>query len=155
MLWRLNRFVFVFLSSSVLSVPPWCNSSLTAAETAKTNYADHVLPVLREKCLNCHNTEKAKGGLDMSNYVKLMAGGSSGVVVKPGDPDDSRLFLLAAHKAEPMMPPQGGPMPAAGLDTIRKWIREGAPETAGSKTVIVNKPKSEVSLVSITRGRPA
>jgi hypothetical protein len=111
--------------------------------------------VLREKCLGCHNAEKSKGGFDLSTYVKLMAGGSSGAVVKPGDPDDSRLFLLAAHKAEPMMPPQGGQMASAGLDTIRNWIREGAAETAGSKVVVVNKPKSEVSLVSITRGRPA
>ncbi|HTK75797.1 MAG TPA: c-type cytochrome domain-containing protein, partial [Gemmataceae bacterium] len=128
---------------------------LTAAEPAKTNYTDHVLPVLRDKCLGCHNAEKSKGGLDLTNYVKLMAGGSSGAVVKPGDPDDSRLFLLAAHKAEPMMPPQGGQMAAAGLDTIRTWIRDGAAETAGSKVVIANKAKSEVSLVSITRGRPA
>jgi len=145
------HLIFFISVCSVFSVV----TLLTAAEPAKTNYTDHVLPVLRDKCLGCHNAEKSKGGLDLTNYVKLMAGGSSGAVVKPGDPDDSRLFLLAAHKAEPMMPPQGGQMAAAGLDTIRTWIRDGAAETAGSKVVIANKPKSEVSLVSITRGRPA
>jgi hypothetical protein len=148
----INSYSLCFFSLYSLCL---CGSFSSAAEPPKTNYADHVLPVLREKCLGCHNAEKSKGGLDLSNYVKLMSGGSSGAVIKPGDPDDSRLFLLAAHKAEPMMPPQGGPLAAAGLDTIRKWIREGAPETAGSKVVIANKPKSEVSLVSITRGRPA
>ncbi|HEY1377373.1 MAG TPA: c-type cytochrome domain-containing protein, partial [Gemmataceae bacterium] len=62
----------------------------SAAEPAKVNYTDHVLPLLRDKCLGCHNGDKARGGLDASNYVKLMEGGSSGAVVKPGDPDDSR-----------------------------------------------------------------
>src|SRR5436309_8548396 len=105
------RFLNSLLLFSVLSVSPWWNSSF-ASEPAKTTYADHVLPVLREKCLTCHNPEKARGGLDLSTYVKLMEGGSSGVVVKPGSPDDSRLYMLAAHKGEPKMPPNGGSMPA-------------------------------------------
>jgi hypothetical protein len=128
--------------------------SASAAEPAKVTYADHVLPLLRDKCLGCHNADKQKGGLDVSTYVKLMEGGSSGVVVKPGDPGDSRLLLLAAHKAEPKMPPKDGPMPAAQLAVLKRWIELGAPETAGSKAPLTAK-KSEVVLVSITKGRPA
>jgi hypothetical protein len=75
-------------------------------------------------------------------------------VVKPGDPDDSRLFLLAAHKAEPKMPPQGGPLPADGIATIRKWIELGAIETATSKAPLIAKPKSDVALASTVKGRP-
>jgi WD40 repeat protein len=128
-------------------------NSSSAAEPAKVTYADQVLPLLRDKCLGCHNGEKARGGLDASNYVKLMEGGSSGAVVKPGDPDDSRLFLLAAHKAEPKMPPKADPLPAEQLATLKKWIEQGALETAGSKGPLIAK-KSEVALASITRGRP-
>src|SRR5437660_11934496 len=129
-------------------------TSARAADPQKITYADHVLPLLRDKCLGCHNAEKARGGLDASNYVKLMEGGSSGAVVKPGDPDDSRLYLLAAHKAEPKMPPKADPLPAEQVATLKKWIEQGALETAGSKAPLIAK-KSEVALVSITRGRPA
>src|SRR3954471_3508570 len=82
-------------------------SPASAAEQDKVTYADHVLPILRDKCLGCHNADKARGSLDLSSYGKLLEGGSSGAVVQPGDADASRLFLLASHKAEPKMPPQG------------------------------------------------
>ena len=58
---------------------------------ARTDASAGHQTTLQEYCLGCHNSEKARGGLDASNYVKLMEGGSSGAVVKPGDPDDSRL----------------------------------------------------------------
>jgi hypothetical protein len=136
-----------------LCVPCLCGSYVSAAEP-KVNYTDHVLPLLREKCLGCHNGDKARGGLDASNFVKLMEGGSSGAVVKPGDPDDSRLYTLAAHKAEPKMPPKSDPLPAEQLATISRWIKQGALETAGSKAVPVLK-KTVMASASITKGRPA
>src|SRR5262245_57165016 len=129
--------------------------SSSAAEPTKVNYAEHVLPILREKCLNCHNADKTRGGLDLSTYVKAMEGGSSGVVVKAGHPDDSRLFLLAAHKSEPKMPPEGGTLAPDSLSTLRRWIEQGALENAASKAVAIAKPKSEVASASIVRGRPA
>jgi hypothetical protein len=32
----------------------------------KTTYADHVLPIFREKCASCHNTDKKTAGLDLT-----------------------------------------------------------------------------------------
>lgn len=125
-----------------------------AADPPKTTYADHVLPILREKCINCHSADKSRGGLDLSTFVKTMEGGSSGAVVKPGHAEDSRLFLLAAHKGEPKMPPQGNAIPADALATLQRWIDQGALENAASKAPLINKPKSEVALASIVRGRP-
>src|SRR4051812_19242604 len=93
---------------SAISAFSAVNLPASAADAPKVTYADHVLPLLRDKCVGCHNAEKGKGGLDVSTYFKLMAGGSSGEVVKPGDADGSRLYLLASHKEEPKMPPTGG-----------------------------------------------
>ena len=98
--------------------------------------------------------QKRSGGLDASNFVKLMEGGSSGAVVKPGDPDDSRLYMLAAHKAEPKMPPKSDPLPAGQIALLKRWIEQGALENSGSKAPLIAK-KSEVASASITRGRPA
>jgi len=128
---------FVFFVAFVVPSSP-------AAEPAKVNFTDHVLPVLRDKCLACHNADKARGGLDASNFVKLMEGGSSGAVVKPGDPDESRLYLLTAHKAEPKMPPKADPAAGrAGRDS-ETMDRTGCSRNRRSKAPLIVK-KSEVA----------
>jgi hypothetical protein len=127
-----------------------------AADPPKANkitYQDHILPILREKCLSCHDGDKVKGGLDATTYRSLMEGGSSGVVVKPGDPDGSRLFQLVARTKEPFMPPMADKLPQAYLDTIRQWIVQGALENSGSKAVAA-KPAMDVGLTSVVKGRP-
>ncbi|QVL32963.1 hypothetical protein KIH39_03335 [Telmatocola sphagniphila] len=119
----------------------------------KITYDQHIMPILREKCLSCHNADKAKGGLDLSTFSKMMEGGSSGEVVKAGDISSSRLYLLSSHKAEPKMPPNSAPLAKEALDTITAWINGGLLENSGSKAVAA-KATADVSLVSIKRGRP-
>src|SRR5690242_13425969 len=87
-----------------------------APAAAKTTYDEHVLPVLRESCVACHGPDKKRGGLALHTFTDLMQGGASGAVVKPGDPDGSRLFLLVSHKAEPAMPPKSPKLEQAKLD---------------------------------------
>jgi len=125
-----------------------------AKKASKITFDEHVLPILRENCLGCHNQDKSRGGLVVSNYTTLMTGGSSGEVIKPGDPDSSRLYLLVSHKQQPNMPPKSAMIPAESVETIRKWILGGALENAGSKAKIINKPKYEIALSSINKGKP-
>src|SRR5271170_5977041 len=73
---------------------------------AKITYDEHVQPIFREHCFACHNSDKARGGLVLHTYTGAMAGGASGAVLKPGDPDGSRLLSLVSHKEEPQMPPK-------------------------------------------------
>jgi Planctomycete cytochrome C/WD domain, G-beta repeat len=127
-----------------------CGSS---SAQQKITYEQNVLPLLRDKCLTCHNSDKAKGGLDASTYSKLMEGGSSGEVVKAGDAEGSRLFLLASHKEEPKMPPNSPPMAKESLDVIKAWIAAGAPENAGSKLAAPVK-KVETALKTSLRTKP-
>ena len=93
----------------------------------------------------CHGTGAASGGLDLSdgaayaNLVGVLATNEAAKAanlqrVLPNDPDDSFLLLklegtLAAGQGVPM-PLVGGPLPASAIDTIRRWIAAGAPETA-------------------------
>src|SRR4051812_16002197 len=92
------------------------------AGAKKVTYQDNVAPILREKCFACHDSDKMKGGLDMTSFAKLMEGGGSGAVVKPGDADGSRLFATVSHKVQPFMPPKADKLPQAMLDTIKMWI---------------------------------
>jgi hypothetical protein len=128
--------------------------SYSFADSKNPTYADDVLPVLRQHCLGCHGPDKQKGGLDLATFAAAMQGGSSGAVVIPGDPDKSRLFTLPAHKEEPKMPPKADKIPDAQLAVIRLWIEQGGRETAGSKAMTPPKPKADVGLKAVARGKP-
>lgn len=116
-------------------------------------YKDHVLPILRKHCLNCHNPDKAKSDLNVATYQALMTGGSSGEAIKPGSPDQSLLYRLMAHLDEPHMPPKQPKLPDADLAIVKKWIELGAPETAvgAAKTAARNVT---LDLSAVTTGKP-
>jgi hypothetical protein len=123
-----------------------------AADAPKVTYQDHVLPIFRNTCLNCHNPDKKKGGLDLSNYAAMSAGGGSGKAVESGDPDSSKLFKAVTWAEEPNMPPKGDKLADKDIALIKAWIAGGAPETSGS-TVVINKPKNNLAVVTVS-GKP-
>jgi hypothetical protein len=123
------------------------------ADAKKITYDEHVLPIFKDKCVGCHNPDKMSSGLVLNNYTALMEGGASGQVVKPGDAEGSRLYKLVTHKEKPTMPPRSPMIPQDNLETIRLWIASGALENAGS-TAKVNKPKVDIGLTSVVKGRP-
>ncbi len=125
------------------------------AKPERITFDDHVLPIMKDKCVGCHSVDKKRGGLVVNNYTALMAGGSSGAAVKPGDPDGSLLYKVMAHTSEPFMPPKQDKLPQATLDVIHKWIAGGAPENAGSKVVMAEKPKVDFTLKGVEKGKPA
>jgi uncharacterized membrane protein len=92
-------------------------------------YADLVEPVLREKCFNCHNPDKAKGQLIMTDIGALKNGGKSGALFTVGKSGQSlfieRLSLAIDHKHR--MPPKGKPqLTETELGLIREWVETGA-----------------------------
>src|SRR5882757_2213826 len=140
----------LFLGFNTLSATA-ADAPLAAAP--KVTYQDHVLPIFRNTCLNCHNPDKKKGGLDLSNYAAMSAGGGSGKAVEPGDPDSSKLFKAVTWAEEPNMPPKGDKLPDKEIAVIKAWIAGGAPETSGS-TVVINKPKNNLAVVTVA-GKPS
>lgn len=102
----------------------------------KVTYTDHVRPVFANRCLNCHNAEKHKGGLDLSTYGGALTGSSGGKIVNPGEADGSTLFGVVSHTREPKMPPSGTKIADAEIELIRKWIADGCLETRDSKPAV-------------------
>jgi WD40 repeat protein len=125
-----------------------------ADEPKKINYKDNVSAIFQARCNACHNNDKKKGGLVLDNFASLMQGGGSGAVVEPGDPDNSRLYLLVAHEEEPTMPPNSPKIPDAEIATIKDWIAAGAPETSGSVVAMKEKPKLEFKIDPAAVGKP-
>lgn len=124
-----------------------------AAEDKKVTFADDVFPILENKCVNCHNADEAKGGLDLSSFSATLSGGSGGEVVTSQDPGSSRLYTLAAHTEEPIMPPKGSKADDKELKIISDWIAGGLLETKSSKARISDKPKVDFDSITAT-GKP-
>lgn len=142
--------------SSIVTAALFCcfaSVSSTSAED-KINFEDHVKPIFRAKCASCHNTNKKTADLDLSNYTAMMQGGGSGASIEPGDPDSSYLFMLINHDSEPYMPPNSDKLPDAMVETVRKWIELGAPETSSSKVMLPKKAAVNLS-VDVSGDRPA
>ena len=127
-------------------------SSLLLAQE-KTSYDDHILPIFEQSCLNCHNPDKTKGGLDLSNYAAAIKGGSSGKVVEPGD-TSSTMVNCVKQTVEPEMPPEGEKLSGAQIALIVKWIEGGLLENKSSKARKPSKPKFETALRSDPSAKP-
>lgn len=119
----------------------------------KISYEDHILPLFEQACLNCHNPDKTRGGLDLSTFAATMKGGSSGKIVEPGDAS-STLVKLVKQTAEPIMPPEGEKLSAAQIDLLAKWIEGGLLENKSSVARKPEKPKFETALRSDPGAKP-
>ena len=108
------RTVLRYLSCLSVSILFGFSAAANADENTdeKITFDDHVQPVFRQHCANCHNANNRSGDLDVTNYTNLMQGGSSGTVIEPGDSGGSYLYALITHEDEPSMPPESvcGPM---------------------------------------------
>jgi uncharacterized membrane protein len=104
-----------------------------------------VLPILRQRCADCHGAGKQKGGLRLDSIEGIMAGGGSGETVLPGFAQSSLLLrrMLLPLDLDEHMPPEARAQPsAAELAVIRWWIDAGAPT---NRTVQSLKPGPEVA----------
>jgi len=102
----------------------------SAAATTVTQH--QVLPILWLRCTVCHGSLRREAGLDLRTPAGLRKGGQSGPAIIPGDPAASRL-LQRLHAGE--MPPKDQltlamvkPLEGAEIDTISRWIEQGAVE---------------------------
>ncbi len=104
---------------------------LVLAFNDETNVFDGlVLPVLKDKCGNCHNPKKRKGDLAMLTKEDLLKGGENGPAITPDKPDSS---LLLKHIHLPLsdddhMPPKGKKqLTAPEMQLLDWWLKAGAP----------------------------
>jgi len=97
----------------------------------KTTFTKHVLPIFKNKCMDCHRLGgegQEKSGLDLSSYETLMKGTKHGPVVVPGDLLTSNLVVLIEGKADHSinMPYQTDPLTKNEIRLIKQWVKQGA-----------------------------
>src|ERR1043165_6203361 len=138
------------ISARLLTFPLLVTATAVFA-AEKVTYDDHVLPIFRNACLNCHNPDKKKAGLDISTYTATLQGSENGKVLASGNPGGSLLLKCVKGTEEPKMPPKGDKLNDAELGVIEKWIAGQLLENATGKAIAAANNNVQVGAVSLER----
>jgi mono/diheme cytochrome c family protein len=118
-------------------------------------YEQHIRPIFRAHCFDCHGaTAEMQGGLDLRLVRLLQRGGESGPAIVPHQPQQS--YLLERLRSGDM-PPGEKKVSTAEIDTIERWIAAGAatarpePDTIGEGLGITPEERSFWSFQPIQR----
>lgn len=104
--------------------------SFPARAADPVNFATDIAPLLEQRCVRCHSTDKPKGGLSLASHEAALRGGESGPLLVPGKPQDSLLIEMVTG-TKPQMPAEGVPLTKVEVDRLRAWIAGGATWPAG------------------------
>lgn len=115
---------------AVVGLPPKAEARLavTVLDSADL-YLDVVQPLIANKCVSCHNTDKLKGNLLLTSHANMLKGGENGPSIVAGNLKESELFnriTLPQHHKD-FMPPEGKrPFSDEDVKLIEFWILNGA-----------------------------
>ena len=96
---------------------------LTALAHAQVSFDSEIRPILVTHCVKCHGADQTLGGFDMRTASAFTKGGAHGRAVVAGKPAESRLFEFVSSGKMPM---GGARLAQKDIDTLRRWISEGA-----------------------------
>ncbi|WP_426295388.1 c-type cytochrome domain-containing protein [Dyadobacter endophyticus] len=92
-------------------------------------YAHVIRPILEQKCTSCHNPDKLKGELILTDPKSIMKGGRSGKLIVPGNPQMS-LLLQRVHlpmEEKKHMPPSGKTqLTLQEISLLTLWVKQKA-----------------------------
>lgn len=106
-------------------------SAVSAEE--RIDFNREIRPILSDRCFQCHgpDEEDRHGGLRLDQRETAIAEADSGsIAIVPGKPDESELFhrILSDDEFTQMPPPEANkkPLTKQEIETLRKWIAQGA-----------------------------
>ncbi len=114
-------WVFITLLGAVLIF------TFSTRRTA-VDFNTEVKPIINENCISCHGGVKREAGFSLLFQHEAFAATESGKpAIIPGDPDASEMVRrLLTDDPEERMPYQHDPLSKEQINTIRRWIKEGA-----------------------------
>lgn len=121
--------------ASVVSSQPVRNISfhfllLASPLSAAVDFTRDVQPILNKNCIACHGGVKEAGEVSFIFRDQVLGKGESGkTVVVPGKIEESEMIArIITNDPDELMPqPDHGPrLSEADVETLRKWISEGA-----------------------------
>ena len=107
-----------------LTTPLRVEAADPAASSSAVTFEQHVRPILKAFCLDCHGGgEQLEGKLDLRLKRFMLTGGESGSALNVGQPAES---LIVTRLKSGEMPPTEKKVPAEQIAIIERWIATGA-----------------------------
>lgn len=131
-------FLLISCKHDIPGVAPAGNNVIviggTQACSADTVYfVNKVLPLIVQHCsvIGCHDAVTKKEGVQLTNYETILKYGE----IKPGRPDNSKLYEVLNKTGDKRMPKAGPPgnypeFTQQQKDIIKNWILQGAKNNA-------------------------
>ena len=119
----------------------------TGKETV--SFGLHVAPILIKNCAECHINDDPRADFSMANFSSLLAGGDGGPPIKPGNSNASAIVKRLRGVDVDVMPPTGK-LDDKDIDTIAKWIQEGAAFDGGDVQLLTKLVAAKVKADSQT-----
>jgi uncharacterized membrane protein len=92
-------------------------------------FRDVIQPILNEKCLNCHNSKRAKGQLLLDTYENILKGGETSMSIVAGKAKESTVFKYVSLPLDDTlhMPPSDKlQLDPDEIILLGWWINSGA-----------------------------
>lgn len=111
----------------IIAVAIWTSIS-TRSTQASVDFSRDILPLLKERCVECHGPETAEAALRLDTMTDALRGGDSGErVIDPGKSGQSYLIArLTSDDPDKRMPPDGDALTSDQVNLLRRWIDEKA-----------------------------
>ncbi|MBS0201407.1 MAG: PSD1 domain-containing protein [Planctomycetes bacterium] len=120
----------------LVSVGDGAEPALPPVADRTVDFVQDIQPILRVRCLSCHDAGKQRGGLRLDLKSAAFKGGETySQAIIPGNSAESPLVRLVAGLEEGfLMPPEGERLTDIQIGLLRAWIDQGAkwPDTASA-----------------------
>ena len=141
-MWKLRFGRTVALSVGICGI-------LSAQPPAKVDFANDVLPILRQNCVSCHGPAQQSSGMRLDRKSVVIS--RRGVV--PGSSDNSFLYHRISGNAYGLQMPPTGSLRPEQIQTIKTWIDQGAdwPDSLSNEADLPPLNPKAVALVEALR----
>jgi len=117
-------------------------------------FNDVIKPIFEQKCVSCHNPDKLKGELILTDSKSIIKGGKSGKLYVPGNPEIS-LLLERVHlpnEDKKHMPPSGkAQLTPQEVMLLALWVKENS----DFKKKIIDLPANDsLRILATTQLKP-
>lgn len=125
--------------------------AVTEAGASSVDFGRDVLPILSNKCFQCHGPDDAtrEADLRLDTPEGIVADLGDHAAIVPGDVSSSELFrrVTSDDELEKMPPPDSDypALTAAEIETLRNWIEQGAHWTAHWAFITPERPALPMS----------
>ena len=99
-----------------------------ACQEKRVDFSAEIKPILNKHCISCHGGVKRNGNFSVLFRHEALDTTESGKIgIVAGDPDHSEMIRrITSNDPEVRMPYKEDPLSAEDINTLRKWIEQGA-----------------------------